>query len=105
MNSATNPIPLVNATPGPLASVLHLLELADRDGTECEELRALLAEPRAANGGCQHTPVMIAYGSRASNGTPMIAVGGVSVWCCGVVGFGYREVRSSQLAARSVGRR
>jgi hypothetical protein len=57
---ATDPVPLIHAAPGPLAAVLHLLELPDRHGAECEELQALLAGPRAANGGGPRTPVMIA---------------------------------------------
>lgn len=32
-----------------------------------------LERSSAANWGDQHTPVMIAYGSKASKGTPMIA--------------------------------
>jgi len=51
-----------------------------------------VSRARSGQWGRQHTPVIIAYGNRASNGTPMIAVGGVSLWCSG---GGYREVRSS----------
>jgi hypothetical protein len=48
--STTDPVPLVHAAPGPLASVLNLLELADRHGAECEELQVLRsAESNAAN--------------------------------------------------------
>jgi hypothetical protein len=35
----THPVPGVNASPAPLASVLHLTELSNRHGTECEELQ------------------------------------------------------------------
>jgi hypothetical protein len=43
---ATDLVPLVDAAPGPLSSVLNLLELPDRHGAECEELQAPLAGPR-----------------------------------------------------------
>jgi hypothetical protein len=42
-SSTTDPVPLVYATPGPLASVLYLLELTDRHSAECEELVVPLA--------------------------------------------------------------
>jgi hypothetical protein len=59
--SETHPIPLVNAAPGPLASVLDLLELPERHGAESEELRAPLAGRRLANWGRgKLTPVMMA---------------------------------------------
>jgi prephenate dehydratase len=56
----TDLVPLVNTAPGPLSSVLDLLELADRHGAECEELQAPLAGLGGANGGMSHTPVIIA---------------------------------------------
>jgi hypothetical protein len=43
---ATDLVPLVDAAAGLLAAVLHLLELPDRHGAECEELRAPLAGRR-----------------------------------------------------------
>lgn len=50
-----------------------------------------LEQSSAANWGAQHTPVMIAYGSKASKGTPMIArvsAGAVVRWgwvLCGAI--------------------
>lgn len=59
--SGTHPIPLVNAAPGPLASVLDLLELPERHGAESEELQAPLAGCGPANWGQdERTPVMMA---------------------------------------------
>jgi hypothetical protein len=48
---ATYPVPLIDTPPRLLSSVLHLLELSDRDGAECEELDLVLApsRPRRAN--------------------------------------------------------
>jgi hypothetical protein len=80
IESSTYLVPLVDATSRPLAAVLHLLELADRDGAECEELRTLAGS--SARGQARRTPVIIAYGNKASKGTPMVAVGSR----CGVVG-------------------
>jgi hypothetical protein len=73
MSLATYPVPLVDTPPGLLSSVLDLLELSDRHGAECEELAPVLA---AFHSQARQllTPVIMAYGSRASNGTPMIAV-------------------------------
>lgn len=47
----TDLVPLINAAPGPLASVLDLLELSERHGAECEELQVPLAGPAAGNEG------------------------------------------------------
>lgn len=71
---ATHPVPLVNASSRLLSSVLNLLELSDRHGAESEELQPELAAGPAPVSRQLLTPVIMAYGSRASNGTPMVAV-------------------------------
>lgn len=54
---------------------------------------------RAANWGAQHTPVMIAYGSKASKGTPMVARGAAGAG----VRWGWGSVSCSTTAVSEVG--
>lgn len=56
----TYSVPRINATAGLISSVLHLLELSDGDGAECEHLRKSLAgrgRPIGRETYAEHDPI------------------------------------------------
>lgn len=69
--------------------------------------RAPLALPPGGNGSSQLTPVMIAYGSKASKGTPMVAVvSAVVVWSrvgCRSEGRAWMEVERRRALGPGLG--
>lgn len=79
---STHSVPRIKSTPCLLSSILHLSERTDGGGAEREHLRSVSGGLHMQlRGRC--TPIMIPYGSKASNGTPMAAnvpYGGVWLW-------------------------